>query len=75
MNTDIFVHYLDFKNSVPAASTLNEDGSYSIFINSRLNQEQQVDGYIHELEHILQLDFENRDRCVDTLEYYAHKIG
>ena len=37
MNTDIFVHYLDFKNSVPAASTLNKDGSYSIFINSRPN--------------------------------------
>ncbi len=75
MLSDIFVHYIDFKNSIPATSTVNEDGSYSIFLNSRLSQEQQTDGYIHELKHILQLDFENRDRNIDVLEHYAHKAG
>lgn len=75
MLSDIFVHYIDFKNSIPAASTINDDGSYSIFLNSRLTREQQADGYIHELKHILQLDFENRDRNIDVLEYYAHKVG
>lgn len=72
---DIFVHYIDFKNSIPATSTVNDDGSYSIFINSRLSDRQQADGYIHELNHILQLDFESKDRNIDVLEYYAHKIG
>ncbi len=75
MLSDIFVHYIDFKNSIPATSTLNEDGSYSIFLNSRLTVEKQADGYIHELKHILQLDFENRDRNIDVLECYAHKVG
>lgn len=75
MISDIFVHYLDFKNSVPSTSTVNEDGSYSIFLNSRLTKEQQANGYIHELKHILQMDFENRDRSIDVLEYYTHKVG
>lgn len=75
MLNDIFVYYIDFKNSVPATSTVNEDGSYSIFLNSRLAREQQINGYIHELKHILQLDFENRDRNISVLEYYAHKIS
>lgn len=75
MLSDIFVHYLDFKNSVPATSTINEDGSYSIFINSRLTKEQQANGYIHELKHILQMDFESRDRSIDLLEYYTHRAG
>lgn len=75
MLSDIFVHYIDFKNSIPATSTVNDDGSYSIFINSRLSDSQQADGFIHELKHILQLDFESRDRNIDVLEHYAHKVG
>lgn len=75
MLSDVFVHYIDFKNSVPATSTVNEDGSYSIFINSRLSDVQQSNAYIHELKHILQMDFESRDRNIDVLEYYAHKVG
>lgn len=75
MLSDIFVHYIDFKNSIPATSTVNDDGSYSIFINSRLSDNQQADGYIHELHHILQLDFESRDRNIDVVEYNTHKGG
>ena len=71
---DIFVYYIDFKNSVPATSTKNEDGSYSIFINARLSQEQQVNAYMHELQHILAKDFTRRHECVDRLEYYAHGL-
>lgn len=75
MLSEIFIHHVDFKNNIPATSTVNEDGSYSIFLNSRLSLAQQEDGYMHELKHILQLDFENRDRNIDILEFYAHKVG
>lgn len=71
---DIFIHYIDFKNSIPATSTCNEDGSYSVFINSRISNEQQVNGYIHELKHILKQDFECRIGFVDRIEYYAHNM-
>lgn len=71
---DIFVYYIDFKNSVTATSTLNEDGSYSIFINARLSQEEQINGYIHELRHILANDFNRKHDIIDRLEYYAHQL-
>lgn len=48
----------------------NNDGTYTIFINSRLNLEQQQEGYIHELEHILNGDYEKADS--NLIEFYAH---
>ena len=65
---------MDFKSStIKETVTCNEDGSYSIFINARLNQEQQNDAYMHALKHILKLDFESNN-SVDRLEAYAHGI-
>lgn len=45
---------------------LNNDGSYSIFINARYNRERQMLAYQHALEHILKHDF-NKD-CADDIE-------
>ncbi len=74
MHNDIFIHVLDFHNTnVKETVTCNEDGSYSIFINAKLNQEQQNDAYIHALKHILRLDFES-NCSVDRLEAYAHRL-
>lgn len=72
---EIFVHLLDFKESIAKETiTENPDGSYSIFINSRLNKEQQVNAYLHALSHITRLDFEKKEYFADLLEYYAHHI-
>lgn len=49
----------------------NKDGTYTIFINSRLNLEQQQLGYIHELEHILNGDYDKAD--TNVIEIDAHK--
>lgn len=70
---DIFVHYMDL-GSVKATCTHNEDGSYSIFLNSRLCWEQQVTEYMHELQHILADDFTRKHEDVNRLEYYAHRL-
>ena len=74
MLENIFVHYLDMPTSVKSNVTHNEDGSYSIFINARLSQNQQANAYMHELEHILKDDFNRRHETVDRLEYYAHRL-
>lgn len=73
MNDDIFIHYIDL-GSVRATSTHNEDGSYSIFLNSRLSREQQITEYMHELRHILSDDFSRKHEEVTRLEYYAHRL-
>lgn len=74
MDDEIFVHYIDL-GSVKATTTHNSDGSYSVFINTRISREQQLTAYIHELTHILSDDFNHRhDVSIDRLEYYAHRL-
>lgn len=50
--------------------TENEDGSYTIFINSRLNYEKQMKSYLHAMRHIVGDDFRKDD--VQSIEYLAH---
>lgn len=50
--------------------TENEDGSYTIFINSRLNYEKQMKAYLHAMKHITGDDFQKDD--VQNIEYLAH---
>lgn len=50
--------------------TENEDGSYTIFINSRLNYEKQMKSYLHAMKHITGDDFRKDD--VQSIEYLAH---
>ena len=50
--------------------TENEDGSYTIFINSRLNYEKQMKSYLHAMKHITGDDFQKDN--VQSIEYLAH---
>ncbi|MDO4468689.1 MAG: hypothetical protein Q4C84_02465 [Bacillota bacterium] len=50
--------------------TENEDGSYTIFINSRMNYEKQMKAYLHAMKHITGDDFQKED--VQSIEYRAH---
>ena len=50
--------------------TENEDGSYTIFINSRMNYEKQMRAYLHAMKHIAGDDFQKED--VQQIEYQAH---
>lgn len=59
----IGVYFLDMDCLIDEQVIFNEDGSYSIFINSRLNHERQMLAYQHALTHIMNDDFskENAD--------------
>ena len=72
--TDIVVnvHFADLPCSIRGYSTLNIDGSYTIIINARLNDEMQRNVYRHELRHINSKDFEITDEFVDELELKQH---
>lgn len=50
----------------------NEDGSYTIFLNSRFTQEQLADAYIHAMGHIDRDDFNKGS--ADAIEAYAHGL-
>lgn len=54
---EINVQILDFGNSIPATVTINDDGSFSIFLNARLSYERRMQAYLHELRHIQRGDF------------------
>lgn len=62
----IGVYFIDMDTAVDEQIVFNEDGSYSIFINSRLNWERQMIAYQHALEHIMNDDFSKE--CADEIE-------
>lgn len=68
---DIQIRLLDFStNKVTETVTQNADGSYTIFLNSRMTQERQLESYLHAMRHITDNDFEKTD--VQEIESEAH---
>lgn len=50
--------------------TLNEDGSYTIFIDVNLNAERQKESLLHAMKHIIGEDFAKRN--ADDIELSTH---
>lgn len=70
MTDDIFVQIMDLPTKTKEAVTQNDDGSYTIFINAKLNHENQLLAYEHAIRHISSHDFEKVN--VQQIEYVAH---
>ena len=67
---------MDLKTTkVKETVTCNEDGSYTIFLNTRFTQEQLNDAYIHALNHIIRADFDKHTISADVIEAYAHGLN
>lgn len=66
---DIFQHYV--QTGQKEMITENEDGSYSVFIDPRLNYESQFSEMIHAVKHINRHDF-SRETTADQAERQAH---
>lgn len=57
-NADYFIKFVDFPVcSCGGVILLNEDGTYTILLNSRLIRQQNKDSLVHELNHIKNGDF------------------
>ncbi|MCI8958173.1 MAG: hypothetical protein HFG62_03485 [Lachnospiraceae bacterium] len=65
-NELIGVYLLDMDAAVEEEVHPNEDGSFTIIINSRLNHERQMLAYWHALNHITNDDFSRE--CADEIE-------
>jgi len=66
----VLVKFVDLPCRVKAVSTENEDGSYTVILNSKLNYEQNVESFKHEIRHIEKKDFDKDD--VDMIELLNH---
>lgn len=73
MTTDVNIILADMPGRISAYSVINNDFSYTIVLNSRLNYEQQLKAYHHEMKHIENNDFEKKCQA-DILECYAHAL-
>lgn len=62
----IGVYFLDMDSRIEEQVVSNNDGSFSIIINSKLNQERQMLAYQHALMHIANDDFSKID--ADSVE-------
>ena len=70
-NVDYQVRLIEFHGPVKEAVVPNEDGSYTILIESTLSQEQQQQKFLHAMDHICNNDFE-KECSVNLLERAAH---
>lgn len=70
---NVNVVIMDLPYNVKGSVNPNRDGSYTIFVNAKLNYYQQHCTYLHELEHIRNRDFEKKD--VQEIEVKTHKIA
>lgn len=57
----VFVRYNDFPAQVKGFTEEDNDGNYTVYINSRLNYEQQEQARKHELKHIGNYDWDSDD--------------
>lgn len=71
---DVYVQLFDFGRNtcVSEAVTLNDDGSYTVFVSSRLSTERQRQVIEHALGHIARGDFRKHD--VQQIESEAHGL-
>ena len=66
---DYFVRYMELPPRIHAFVHLNNDGTYSIFLDPRRTIEQQRESYIHELRHIVRGDMFDSTRTVSEIEH------
>lgn len=71
LTENIGVYFLNMDTVIDEQVVFNEDGSFSIFINSRLNWERQMIAYQHAMHHIMEGDFEKAS--ADEIEKVANK--
>lgn len=65
------MQFLDMPYTIHGAVRGNEDGSYTILLNSRDTRERNLKAYQHELGHILRDDLHSEED-VQVIEARAH---
>ena len=67
---DYFVRLIDLPPSIGGMVTPNDDGTFSIYINARLDCFQQQKAFEHEVDHIKNDDFYN-GKSIEEIEKHT----
>lgn len=70
-NVDYQVRLVPLGHGTKETVVLNEDGSYTIFIEPALSREEQQQAFLHAMKHICNGDF-CMENSADLLEINAH---
>ncbi|MBO5454421.1 MAG: hypothetical protein J6A69_10755 [Clostridia bacterium] len=66
--SNIIVRIIDLPCTVRGYTALDDEGDYNIYLNARLNPQQQEKAYNHEMRHITRDDW-NDAKTVQMAEY------
>lgn len=69
---DVNMQLIKMPCKIRAAVTVNDDGSYTLFVNKNISIEQQREAVLHELRHIENGDLFCEDTA-DEIEYRARR--
>ena len=69
----VIIRLVDLQLPIKGVTVKDDEGDYNIYINARLSEDERVDAYWHEIEHIRLGHFYQHDRPVAELEAEAEK--
>lgn len=64
--SEIYIYYVDMPYSMDSNLVENPDGSFTLYLNSRMTHEKNVEGYLHEVKHVNNDDFEGTSDIHDV---------
>lgn len=63
----VIIRLVDMPVTMPGCTVKDANGDYNVYINARLNEEQRVSAYWHEMDHIRRGHF-YQERTVAEME-------
>ena len=70
---DYFVRTVEFPRTVNGVTLPNDDGTFDIYLNAALTEDEQKTALEHEIEHIIQDHFYNDVKPLRQIEAEADK--
>ena len=63
---EVYVYYIDMPCSIDSNIVENPDGSFTLYLNSRMTHERNIEGYLHEMFHLQQGDLDGTSNIHDV---------
>lgn len=64
--SEVYIYYLDMPCSIDSNIVENPDGTFTIYLNSRMTRERNIEGYLHEMIHLCNGDLTGTSNIHDV---------